>query len=379
MSINSHWFEITAETLKPQEWFATLIEKHKKVSPKYWYAKAELWREETPDSFAGAHNPLGELYIFDEASGIPTPIWGVAQGMFTEKILERFWFAFGNPRRNTGSFFECFKGEARKFWRHRNIDARTVEETEKGVYDAIIAEKGPQSYDAFVEVYGEFPPQGEKQFIGRDLIEAAVERELTPDDHAGLVMGVDVARFGSDDTMIVFRRGRDARSIPAIRISKFSVPDVVDACAEAAMKYRPDAIVVDGDGIGGAVVDYLQKQKFRVHEMRGNHKPIDDVWANKRTEVWARLRDWLAGGCITDDKDLLSDLGAPEYRFMSGSEKIRLETKDEMKARALASPDHGDALAYTFAVQVARSDMRVSSRGGGRSRRASGVDYDPLA
>jgi len=106
------------------------------------------------------------MLIFDEASGIPDGIWSVGAGFFTENILDRYWFAFSNPRRNQGYFFECFNAK-RDFWHGRQIDARGVEDTDKAVYEQIIAEYGEDSSQARIEVYGEFPSAGEDQFISR--------------------------------------------------------------------------------------------------------------------------------------------------------------------------------------------------------------------
>ena len=135
---------------------AELVERDLKLGTRYWAAEGKLWSEENPDSYAGVHNHSGMMLIFDEASGIPDPIWAVGAGFFTENILDRYWFAFSNPRRNQGYFYEAFHSK-RDFWESRNIDSRTVEDTDKNVYEQIIAEYGADSPQAKVEVYGEFP------------------------------------------------------------------------------------------------------------------------------------------------------------------------------------------------------------------------------
>jgi hypothetical protein len=84
------------------------------------------------------------LVIFDEASGIDDSIWAVTGGFFTENTPNRFWMAFSNPRRNTGYFYEAFNSK-REFWKTRVVDARTVEGTDKAVYERIIDEYGPDS------------------------------------------------------------------------------------------------------------------------------------------------------------------------------------------------------------------------------------------
>lgn len=374
LAINSHWFDKQAMSLRPAEWFETLLKNSLKIDTGYYYAAAQLWSEEKPDGFAGIHSQIGMLLIFDEASGIPESIWKVSEGFFTDPILHRYWFAFSNPRRNTGFFFECFH-RYRDFWRRRNVDSRTVEGTDTAVYDEIIKKYGDDSDEARVEVKGEFPRQGDRQFISRSIITEAVERDLQSDDYAALMMGVDPARFGDDSTVIRFRQGRNARVIPPVKLKNADNMVVANKCAELINKYNPDAVCIDA-GNGTGIIDRLRERGYKVHEVWFGGKSEEEEWANKRTHLWAMMREWLNGGCIDADSDLIDDLSGPEYKFMGGSDKLRLETKEEMKSRGLASPDNADALACTFAVKVPRRDTR-SSRGASRTvKQARDVDYN---
>ena len=118
LSVNAHWFERSALSLKPAPWFKVIMEEQLKLDTGYYYAEALLWNEDNPDAFAGAHNFNGTMLIYDEASGIPQKIWDVSEGFFTEASAYRFWFVFSNPRRNSGPFFECFH-KYRDFWPYR--------------------------------------------------------------------------------------------------------------------------------------------------------------------------------------------------------------------------------------------------------------------
>jgi hypothetical protein len=369
LGINSHWFEKTALSLKPEPWFQAALKNQLKIDTGYYYAQAQLWSEEKPDSFAGVHNPRGVLLIFDEASGIPKPIWTVSEGFFTEPELYRFWLTFSNPRRNTGPFFECFHAQ-RDFWNRRCIDSRTVEGTDKNLLNQIVEKYGEDSDEVRVEVKGEFPRQGDRQFISREFIQGAKARELIEDDWAPLIMGVDPARYGNDSTVIRFRQGRNARILPPVIMKGADNMEVANQCAHLINQYNPDAVCIDA-GNGTGIIDRLKEMKFRVYEVWFGHKPEDQKWADKRTELWARMRDWLAGGCIDASSDLADDLAGPEYKFVQ-SDRLKLESKEDMKRRGLSSPDHGDALACTFAVKVARRDIRTSrTRNTNRTRNAS--------
>jgi hypothetical protein len=377
LAINNHWFERSALAMKPALWFEEAIKKQLKIDTGYYYAQAILWSEENPDAFAGAHNPLGMLLVFDEASGIPAPIWKVSKGFFTEeKCPDRYWFVFSNGRRNTGTFFECFH-KNRNFWRRSQIDGRTVEGTDKKVYQEIIDEHGADSDEARVEVYGQFPKSGSKQFISRGIVEAAIERELVDDKYAPLLMGVDIARFGDDSTVICFRQGRNAKVIPPTKMKGADNMEVANTCAHLIQKYNPDGVFIDA-GNGTGVIDRLKEMGYKVNEVWFGSKSPEEEYANFRTYMWAQMRDWLNGACVPNDQELVDDLTTPEYKFQGTSDKQRLETKEELKAKGFASPDFGDALACTFAAKVARKDLfsakghRKNAPTGGRSA----WDYD---
>lgn len=377
MALNSHWFDLAALTLKPQLWFEELLKQQLKLDTRYYYVQAQLWSEEKPDAVAGVHNHNGVLVLFDEASGIPKSIWTLASGFFTEPILHRYHFAFSNPRRNTGQFFECFH-KNRKFWRHQSIDSRDVEGTDKNELGQIIAEHGEDSDEARIEVKGQFPRQGDNQFISRQLVDDALAREITPDNWAPLIMGVDPARFGDDDIMIRFRQGRNCNIIPPIKVPKMDNMALADVCAELIQKYNPDAVCIDA-GNGTGVIDRLRQLKYKIHEVWFGSASPKQEYANYRTYLWGEMREWLQGAQIDNDQDLIDDLTAPEYKFMAGSDKIRLETKEELKARGFSSPDNADALCCTFAVKVAPSNLRTARNSTARRETmARDVDYPVL-
>lgn len=373
LALNSHWFEKTALSLKPAEWFEYSLKKQLKIDTGYYYSQAQLWSEEKPDAFAGVHNHNGILVIFDEASGIPKPIWTVTEGFFTEPVLHRYMFCFSNPRRNTGEFYECFH-KSRNYWYRRNLDSRDVEGTDIAKLQQIVDKHGEDSDEARIEVKGEFPRQGDRQFISRDIIDGAIEREIQTDVHAGLIMGVDIARFGDDTTVIRFRCGRDARTVPAIKLKGKDNMEVANECAFWIEEYKPDAVCIDA-GNGTGVIDRLREMGYSVKEIWFGARAENEEWADTRTELWARMREWLPGASIDDDQDLKDDLAGPQYEF-NKHDKIKLEAKEKMKKRGVASPDNGDALAVTFAVHVARTDIPISRKRRGNGRQVSGVDYD---
>jgi hypothetical protein len=353
MIINSHWWEISATKLVPAKWLCELVERDLKKGTRYWAAEGKLWSAENPDSYAGVHNHDGMMLIFDESSGIPNPIWDVGAGFFTENILDRYWFAFSNPRRNEGYFFECFHAK-RAFWKTRIVDARTVEDTDKQVYAQIIAENGEDSPQARIEVYGEFPSAGEDQFISPMLVDDAMARERYKDLTAPIVIGVDPARGGADSTVIVVRQGRDLVAIK--RYSGEDTMTIVGRVIDAMEEYKPVLTVIDEGGLGYGILDRLVEQRYKVRGVNfGSRAKQSIAFGNKRAEMWNSMREWLKSASIADDRQLKADLTGPMKRPNS-SGTIFLEGKKEMRARGLASPDAADALAVTFAFPVAHRE-----------------------
>lgn len=374
LAINSHWWEPTVLSVRPAPWFREALAEQLKVDTQYYYTMGQTWSEENPDAFAGVHNQQGVILTFDEASGIPVPIFSVSEGFFTEPILDRYWFVFSNPRRNSGGFYDCFH-EHKAYWKLRQIDSRTVEGTDPALFARIIQQYGVESDTVKVEVLGQFPSQGTRQFISNQLVQTAQTRTVEPDLGAPLIMGVDVARYGDDSTVIRFRQGRDARSIPPVIFKERDNMWVANEIARLMDKMKPDAVNIDA-GNGTGVIDRLREMGYRVTEVWFGGSSTSKEWANKRTEMWADLRDWLGGGCIDTSAALFRDLTAPEYDYFGkAQDSVMLEAKESMKGRGLPSPDDGDALALTFAGRVARRDAKASKYGR-RSAVAAGVDYD---
>jgi hypothetical protein len=358
MSIHSHWFEVSATRVLPAKWIAELVEKDLKLGTRYWSVEGRLWSAENPDSYAGVHNFAGVMLVFDEASGIDDSIWSVAAGFFTENTPNRFWLCFSNPRRNSGYFYECFNSK-RDFWRNKIVDARSVEGTDKAVYQQIIDEYGPDSSAAHVEVYGQFPNASDDQFIGNALVDEAMERPAISDQSAPIVVGVDPARFGADATVIAIRQGRDIIGIKRYRGD--DTMEVVGRVIDVIEEYKPALVVIDEGGLGAGVVDRLKEQRYKVRGVNfGNKSTKPMMYGNKRAEMWGAMKDWLKDASIPKDRYLKSDLIGPMMKPDSKG-TIFLESKKDMKSRGLASPDAADAIAVTFAFPVARREQRVDN------------------
>ena len=350
LALNQHWWDINATSIRVKD----------PAHQSMWRTDFITWSIQKTEAFAGLHNQGKRIVIiFDEASSIDDLIWEVTEGALTDEDTEIIWIAFGNPTRNTGEFYRAITGANR--WITRQIDSRTVEGTNKLLLDAQIKEWGEDSDRARVRIRGEFPRGGSTQFISGDVVAGARKRIVEGHTSMPVILGVDVARFGDDRSIICKRQGRKAEFI-----GKFYGIDTQNLGGKVQLAIdteRPDAVVIDGDGIGGAVFDYLKARgydrKTVLFEFHGGATPQDQhKYFNRRAEIWGDMKDWLVGGQIPDEAEIETDLTGPDYGYHPTKGCLMLEKKDEMKARGVDSPDLGDSLAMTFAVKVAPPKAR---------------------
>ena len=362
---------------------ATCIFSRDKEHEKTWRIDMVPWSERNTEAFAGLHNKGRRiLVIFDEASAIPDVIWETTEGALTDSETEIIWAVFGNPTRNTGRFKECFPGGRYAHrWVSQAVDSRKVSLTDKNQIDRWISDYGEDSDFVRVRVKGMFPRVGTMQFISSELVAAAALREVSTHIHDPLIFGVDVARFGDDASVIYIRKGRDGRTHPPIVLRGYDTMQLAARVAEEHLRFSPDAIFIDGGGVGGGVVDRCRQLRVPVFEVNFGGKPdrpdpAEEAtkYANKRAEMWGFMRSWLDVGAIPDDPQIREQLVGPEYS-LNGRDEIQLEAKRDMKKRGLASPDIADGLALTFTFPVIPNDL--AGREGPKDPPVV-WDYDPF-
>lgn len=205
---------------------------------------------------------------------------------------------------------------------------------------------------------GGYEKSSDAQFIPAGLVERAQTADPHVEKQDELVFGVDVARFGDDETVIAFRKGRDAHSEPWLGLPKMDTMETAGRVADLIDIHRPDAVFVDETGLGAGVVDRLRQLRYEVIGVNFSSKPTGLTrvkTANKRAEMWQRMKEWLEQGAvkIPDDPQLEVQLTGVEYKHDQNN-AILLEKKEDMKKRGLKSPDRADALALTFAYPVSR-------------------------
>lgn len=367
-----------------RDWFQmnTMSISHK-LFPETWRVDAQTSREENSEAFAGLHcADSTPWYLFDEASAIPEKIWEVSKGGLTDG--EPMHFAFGNPTRRSGSFYDCF-GRQKHRWITRQIDSRTAKMTNKRLIQEWMDDYGEDSDFFRVRVRGMFPKGGDMQLIPSDEVNKAMKRgsgRYLGNDP--LICGIDLARGGDDDCMIHFRRGKDAKSEKTYRIpgevSRNSMR-VVSLITTALDTHKPDVTFLDETGLGGPIVDRLNQLGYHVVGINfGGDADDKTKYVNKSAEMWWRCRQWIMdGGALPDEPQLELELTGREYGH-NDKDQLVLERKKDMKNRIGCSPDWADAIALTFAQLVPPRQEERGELDYDVYRRANSdnIDYNPL-
>lgn len=212
-------------------------------------------------------------------------------------------------------------------------------------------------------------------YISPVLVSGAMNSSYL-DEVGPLVIGVDPADTGPDRTAIIFRRGRVVNEIRTFKGK--NTMETAGRVAKIISEYKPAAVFVDKIGIGAGIYDRLRELGYGcvIGVLSGAAAQENKIYANKRAEIWGRMRSWMEDSpCrLPNDLELAADLTAPGYRFES-SGRVLIEKKEDMRKRGVRSPDLADALAMTFAEYVS-ADQDGDNRGGrGGYRSASTAGY----
>lgn len=211
--------------------------------------------------------------------------------------------------------------------------------------DVIVAQEIDRNYESSVS----------NAFIPGELVSEAQLRgpaDIRP--LGGLRVGIDVARFGDDKSVITFRRGRVL--LKQVVLAKLDVAQVAGRARSEISAYaeKPEQIAVDTIGIGAGVADMMRawypdtKKGPVVVDVNASIRMSNGIDYNLRAQMWREMREWLKGASIPNEQDLRSDLTALRYGFRGG--ELLLEAKEDAKKRGVKSPDRGDSLALTFAI-----------------------------
>lgn len=318
----------------------------------------------------GADNPdaLRGMYfdgvVIDEVAQIKPTLWGeVIRPALADR---KGWAAFIGTPKGINLFSQIYdqalnlmsKGDPE--WCAMLYSVEQTHVIDEKELAALKVEMSENEYRQ--EFLCDFSAAQDNGLIPIDDIRAAANKFYRESEYMGapLIYGIDVARFGSDASVIFKRRGLVA--FEPIVIRKFDNMALADRIAVEMAKEKPDAVFIDS-GAGQGVIDRLRQMRFDVVEVPFGAQAIDkEQFANRRMEMWWHMAQWIKqGGAIPPDPVLQGDLGAPTYGYTPKGPKI-LEAKDKLKERIGRSPDLADALALTFAAPVAPKLSRSMER-----------------
>jgi phage terminase large subunit len=190
--------------------------------------------------------------------------------------------------------------------------------------------------------------------ISRKSVLEAIERVL-PKESGNWYMGLDVARFGADKTVIYLRRGNTSVTCKAINGS-----DTVDVCSLVDSVVKDHNITtdrlqinVDDTGVGGGVSDQLHKlYSYNVNRINFGNKAIEnDKYDIVASELWFSLKERLNEVSLLDIKDLKDELTSRRWKMDKNQRRV-IESKDTFKKRYKKSPDYADACVLCFYVHA---------------------------
>jgi hypothetical protein len=356
LALNSSWFDVNIQSVKITD------AEHETT----WRTDFATWSEDNPQAFAGAHNKGKRLVIiFDEASEISDVIYKTVEGALTDANTEILWLLFSQATRSEGAFYEAVFGDQRHRWNPEVIDSRDVEGVNVEEINESIAVYGPESDHVRVRYLGLFPLAGGGKYIDLALVQGAQERAARslPDD--ALVAGVDFAWGGSDDNVVRFRKGYDARSIPPLKVKGEFTKDpavmtgkLLDVLTRSFNGDKVAMLFFDAAGIAAPVEARLRALGHKnIMVVNFGADSIDPHYVYMRDYMWGKMKEWLSAGAIDKDHGLAADLQKP-ILVSDLKQRVKLESKELMKKRLAklgldsTSPDDGDALALTFAHPV---------------------------
>lgn len=325
---------------------------------KEWFAVARTANprataEEQGETLAGFHERF-LLYVIDEASGIPEPVFKPIEGALTGEcniVLMIF-----NPTRSKGFAVESHRKDRARWvairWNSEESELVTKEQCE-----SMAKKYGRDSNTYRIRVLGLPPSTDEHILIQYDWVMDAVNREIEPLDTDVDVMGFDVGG-GGDESIILPRRGPLTYAVHSCHFDKSE--ELTGWALRHLLDFGPKYCMVDNIGVGWGISGNLRSRQtvceiisVNVSETASEDKRFDSL----RDELWWRVREEFENGVISIQDDALLIAELTTIRFEEKPDgKIKVESKKDMKKRGIESPNRADALMLTeyFGVDLTR-------------------------
>lgn len=350
--------------------------------PENWFAEARTWPkqanpEQQADALAG-HHADHVMAIADESGGMPQSVMVALEAIFSS-CIEGILVQAGNPSHTTGPLYRACTVD-RALWDVVTItgDPDNPERSPRirlAHAKQQIASYGRDNPWVMVNILGEFPPASINALLGVEEVEAAMHRHL-PDDvytWAQKRLGVDVARFGDDRTIIFPRQG--LASFRPVIMRNVRTTDIAARVMKAIVDWGAEITFVDDSGHWGhGVIDNLLAANYPVIPLFYNGKAIDPRYKNRRAEFWIEGAKAIRNGAaLPNIPEMVPELTEPTYTFINGV--FVLEPKEMIKERLGVSPDLADAYMQTYAIPDMPGAMMEQLKG----RQTVQHEFDPYA
>lgn len=359
-----------------------------------WFLTATSWPK-TADletigrTLSGLHSRY-PFYLIDESGDIPPNLLRSAeQGL--SNCEDGLIITAGNTTSQSGLLYEVctrLRG-AMEEGRYEVIsitadpdDPKRTPRVDEEWARQQIATYGRENPWVMAYVLGQFPPGSINALLSVEEVEAAMNRSPKEGSYewAQMRLGIDVARYGDDRTVLFPRQGIAAFQPAVMRHARGSPVSVDIANRAMGMMNQLGAEECYLDDTGGwahGAVDVLRASGRAVQAVLFDAPSPDPRYFNMRAQMWWETAQWMKTGCMPLIAEMIPELTTPTYSFQKG--KILIEPKETIKTRLGRSPDLADALALTFALPDVPKGLGSGLRGAGGRRKSTLEDYDPYA
>jgi phage terminase large subunit len=335
-----------------------------------WFVSPRTWEKGTQaqqaSTLAGIHAD-NVMFVLDEVGRIPKAVMAAATAGLANVDKEagrdgKILIA-GNPELTSGPLYDACTRD-RELWGVYEIsgdpnDPDRAPRVSLEYVHEVAREYGEDSDIYRVNVLGQFPLGQSNGVVADYIVGLARKRVVSPLAVQGhpRVLGVDVARFGKNRSVIFPRQGPVAYKPLVLR--EMRATELAGRLGHVINTWKPKYCFIDAGGLGGPFVDIMLAMDLDVDCQIVGVEPAGKPWKpgfyNLRAQMWFDMAEWMRTGCIPDDDVLHAELTAPVYKFKSNDKRI-VESKDDLEKRGVQSPDEADGLAQTFALPIGLSD-----------------------
>jgi hypothetical protein len=340
-------------------------------------ARIRLYGADNPDALRGEYF---DGVVLDEVADMKPEVWGeVVRPMLADR---EGWALFIGTPKGINLFSDLYH-QASAGLAGWGADFKRAQDTDVIAAGEIEAARSVMSPSQFAQEFEcDFAAAVANAMVPLEAIFEAQKRTVSANAYAAypLVMGVDVARQGDDRSVAFLRQGPVAMQPRTWRLD--SLMELADQLSLLIDRHKPAAVFMDQGGIGAGALDRLRQIRddanligvdFGARALDPSH------FRNRRVEMWWAMAQWVkSGGCLPSGTDLQRELAGPTYSYANAPGVLQMESKDDMRARGLPSPDLADALALTFAAPVPMKSELERYRERWQPERFV-TDYDPFA